>query len=456
MTLNQFPEGFVWGTATAAYQIEGAWNEDGKGESIWDRFSHTPGKIANGETGDVACDHYHRWREDVELMKAVGLKAYRFSISWPRVLPEGRGRVNQAGLDFYRRLAEGLLEAGIEPYATLYHWDLPMALQDQGGWPERGSVDAFVEYAEVVCRGLGGLVKSWITLNEPRVSAEVGYLEGRHAPGHTDLDEMLAAAHHLLLAHGRAVSVIRSHCSDAQVGITLDLHPSVPASPSMEDRRAADLQLAIKSRWYLDPLVGRGYPSSGVEEFNRPMAFVNSGDMQTIAVPIDFLGVNYYSRDIVRSSAIPEEENAPRSVFPGRQRTAMGWEVYAQGLYELLTWLHAAYPFKTFFVTENGVAYDDVVGPDGSIDDPARVVYLRDHLQAAASAIADGVALKGYFVWSLLDNFEWSFGFSKRFGLVHVDFETQKRTPKASASWYRDVIVAGYVPDGDLPVEGPG
>jgi beta-glucosidase len=442
MTLKPSSEDFVWGAATAAYQIEGAWNKDGKGENIWDRFCHTPRKIENGETGDIACDHYHRWREDVESMKTLGLKAYRFSISWARILPEGRGRVNQAGLDFYRRLAEALLEAGIEPYVTLYHWDLPMALQQRGGWPERGTVDAFVEYADVVCRGLGGLIKSWITLNEPRVSATVGYLEGRHAPGHTDLDEMLAAAHHLLLAHGRAVSVIRRHCPDARVGITLDLHPSVPASPSIEDARAADLQLAIKSRWYLDPLVGRGYPVEAVEEFNRPTEFVRPGDMQTIAVPIDFLGVNYYSREIVRSSAIPEEDNAPPSVFPNRERTAMGWEVYPQGLYELLTWLHTEYPFQAFFVTENGAAYDDVVGPDGRIDDPGRVAYLRDHVQAAKDAIAAGVPLLGYFVWSLLDNFEWSFGYSKRFGLIRVDFQTQKRTFKTSAYWYRDLIAS--------------
>jgi beta-glucosidase len=440
MTLNPFPEGFVWGAATAAYQIEGAWNEDGKGESIWDRFSHTPGRIANGDTGDVACDHYHRWQEDVELMKALGLKAYRFSISWPRVIPEGRGRVNQAGLDFYRRLTETLLEAGIEPYATLYHWDLPMALQDQAGWPERESVDAFVEYAEVVCRGLGGLVKSWITLNEPRVSAAVGYLEGRHAPGHADLDEMLAAAHHLLLAHGRAVSVIRSHCPDAEVGITLDLHPSMPASPSPADRLAADIQEATKSLWYLEPLAGRGYPRLATEFFAHPMEFIHAGDMETIAVPIDFLGINYYTRDIVRSPNMPERMNAPQTVFPGREKTAMGWEVYPQGLHELLTWLHTNYAFPALIVTENGAAYDDVVGPDGSIDDPARVVYLRDHVQAAYDALATGVPLRGYFVWSLLDNFEWSYGYSKRFGLIHVDFQTQKRTPKASADWYHDLI----------------
>jgi beta-glucosidase len=446
MTPSQFPKGFVWGAATAAYQIEGAWNEDGKGESIWDRFSHTPGHIENGDTGDVACDHYHRWREDIELMKAIGLRAYRFSISWPRVIPDGRGRVNQAGLDFYRHLAEGLLEAGIVPYATLYHWDLPMALQDRGGWPARETVEAFVEYAEVVCGGLDGLVKSWITLNEPRVSAEVGYLDGRHAPGHTNLDETLAAAHHLLLAHGRAVPVIRRHCPDARVGITLDLHPCVPASASEADRRSADLQQAIKSRWYLDPLAGLGYPAEAVEDHSRPMDFVRPGDMEAITAPIDFLGVNYYTREIVRSGAIPENENLPQTVFAADNPTAMGWEVYPQGLQSVLEWLNAVYPFPAYIVTENGAAFDDIVTDDGGVDDPRRVAYIRDHLLAAASAIAGGVPLQGYFVWSLLDNFEWSFGYSKRFGLVRVDFGTQKRTPKASAAWYRDVIAANGLP----------
>jgi beta-glucosidase len=441
----RFPAGFILGAATAAYQIEGAWNESGKGESIWDRFSHTPGRILNGNTGDVACDHYHRWKEDVDLMKALGLKAYRFSISWPRVLPEGRGHVNQVGLDFYRRLTEALLEAGIEPFATLYHWDLPMALQDRGGWPERATVEAFVEYAGVVCRDLGGLVKSWITLNEPQVSAAIGHLEGHHAPGHTDIDEMLASAHHLLLAHGQAVSVIRSHCPDARIGISLNLHPQVPASPSRADQLATVIQEARRNRWYLDPLAGRGYPSEAVADYARPMSFIRQGDMQTIAVPIDFLGVNYYFRDIVRSAKVPEAENAPQTVFPGRERTTMGWEVYPQGLYEILTHLHAGYSFPSFLVTENGAAYDDVVGADGAASDPMRVDYLREHLLAAHRALAEGVPLKGYFVWSLLDNFEWSYGYSKRFGLIHVDYATQKRTPKASAYWYRDVIVHGQL-----------
>jgi beta-glucosidase len=453
MTSSRFPEGFVWGAATAAYQIEGAWDEDGKGESIWDRFSHTPEKILNGDKGDVACDHYHRWPEDVELMKALGLKAYRFSISWPRVLPDGGGRVNPAGLDFYRRLCEALLEAGIEPYATLYHWDLPMAVQDQGGWPDRGSVDAFVEYTDRVCREMGGLVESWITFNEPRVSATEGYWTGRHAPGHTSLDEMLAAAHHMLLAHGRAVGVIRSHCPEARVGITLDLHPCVPASPSAADRQAAELEQAIQSRWYLDPLVGRGYPSLAKHAFGRSMPFVRDGDMETIAAPIDFLGVNYYTRTIVRSTTVPESENAPRTVFPRDEHTAMGWEVYPHGLGELLKGLRTEYPFPAYFVTENGAAYDDVVEDDEGVHDPMRVGYLRDHLMAAATAIADGVPLVGYFVWSLLDNFEWSFGYSKRFGLVHVDFKTQKRTPKASADWYRGVIAAAALTSDPADVE---
>jgi beta-glucosidase len=442
-----FPEGFIWGVATAAYQIEGAWDEDGKGESIWDRFSHTPGKIAHGDTGDVACDHYHRWREDVALMKGLGLQAYRFSMSWPRLLPEGRGRVSAAGLDFYSQLVDALLEAEVEPFVTLYHWDLPQALQDQGGWPVRATAEAFVEYADLAARKLGDRVKHWITLNEPFVSAMVGYLEGRHAPGHSDLDEALAAAHHLLLAHGWAVPVIRRNSPGAQVGIALNLSGQIPASPSAADRAAAWQQDGIKNRWFLDPLSGRGYPADIVQHYGNPMDFMQAGDLEAIAVTLDFLGVNYYVRGVVRSNVVAEAENAPRTVFPNPERTEMGWEVYPEGLYELLGRLHFDYRFPALYVTENGAAYPDQIGPDGQVDDPLRVAFLKGHLAAAARAIAAGVPLRGYFAWSLMDNFEWAHGYSKRFGLIYVDYPTQRRVLKTSAHWYRRVIAASAVVD---------
>jgi len=443
MSLNaSFPDGFGWGAATSAYQIEGAWDEDAKGESIWDRFCHTAGRIANGDTGDVACDHYHRWREDVGLMRELGLTAYRFSMSWPRVLPEGRGRMNPKGLDFYSKLVDELLAASIEPFVTLYHWDLPQALQDRGGWPARPVVEAFVEYADLMTQALGDRVKHWITLNEPFVSAVVGYLEGRHAPGHSSLGEALAAAHHLLLAHGRAVPVVRHNVPGARVGIALNLTGQTPASPSIADRAAAWQADGVLNRWFLDPISARGYPADIVAYYAHPMEFVQAEDLEAIAVPLDFLGVNYYARNIVRSTKVAEAENAPRTVLPNQNRTEMGWEVCPEGLYDILGRLHSDYRFPALYVTENGAAYRDEVGPDGSVHDPDRVVYLKEHLKAAARAIAAGVPLRGYFVWSLLDNFEWGHGYSKRFGLVYVDYPTQRRVLKSSAHWYSRVIDA--------------
>jgi len=442
-----FPSDFIWGAATSAYQIEGAWDEDGKGESIWDRFCHTPGKTENGDTGDVACDHYHRWRGDVALMQEIGLRAYRFSIAWPRLLPEGRGRVNQPGMDFYDRLVDALLEAGIEPFVTLYHWDLPQALQDGGGWPARTTAEAFVEYADLASRTLGDRVRHWMTLNEPYVSAFTGYLKGHHAPGHTDLDEALAAAHHLLLAHGWAAPVVRGNSPGAQVGIALNMIFFTPASPSAADRAAAWQQDGMVNRWFLDPLAARGYPADIAQHYGRPMDFVRAGDLEAIAAPLDFLGVNYYTRGVVRSSAVPEAENAPQTVFPNPEKTEMGWEVYPEGLYWMLGRLHFDYGFPSLYVTENGAAYPDQLGPDGQVDDAARVTYLKAHFAQAARAIAAGVPLRGYFVWSLMDNFEWAHGYSKRFGLIYVDYRTQRRILKASARWYRRVIAANAVVD---------
>jgi beta-glucosidase len=440
-----FPDDFTWGVATSSYQIEGAWAADGKGESIWDRFSHTPGRIEDGSTGDVACDHYYRYRDDVALMKSIGVGAYRFSIAWPRILPEGRGAASQRGLDFYNRLVDTLLEAGITPYITLYHWDLPQVLQDAGGWPVRATSEAFVEYSGVITKSLGDRVRHWMTFNEPWVSAVVGYLHGRHAPGHTDLDEMLAAAHHLLLAHGLALPVIRQHVPDSRVGIVLNLTPQMPASRSYADRKAAYRADGFLNRWYLDPLAGRGYPQDMIADFDRPMDFVQDGDLETIAEPVDFLGINYYTREVVRSDAIPEEQNAPREIIPGEDVTTMGWEVYPEGLYDLLCRVHFDYHFPALVVTENGASFNDATGQDGSVHDPRRIAYLRDHFRAAAWAITAGVPLKGYFVWSLLDNFEWSYGYTKRFGIVHVDYQTLERTPKASANYYSQVIAANRV-----------
>lgn len=435
----KFPQDFLWGAATSSYQIEGAWNEDGKGESIWDRFSHTPGKVFNGDTGDVACDHYHRWQDDITLMKSLGLRAYRFSIAWPRIFPAGRGAVNSAGLDFYNRLVDGLLEAGITPFVTLYHWDLPQTLQDEGGWPVRSTAEAYVEYADTVSRALGDRAKNWITFNEPWVSAFVGHWEGRHAPGHTDLHEALATAHHLMLAHGWAVPQIRANCPDGQVGITLNLSPHMPASPGTADRAAARFADGHNNRWFLDPLHGRGYPQDMVDAFGDTMDFVQPDDLETISVPMDFLGVNYYTRGIARAG-IDEDKNAERTVFRGDEITEMDWEVYPEGLYDLLGRLHFDYRIPAIYITENGAAFNDTVAPDGTIDDPQRLSYIKRHLEMAHRAIAAGVPLRGYFVWSLMDNFEWALGYSKRFGIVHVDYQTQKRTLKSSAKWYRQVI----------------
>ena len=439
---STFPQGFLWGSATSSYQIEGAWDEDGKGESIWDRFSHTPGKISDGSTGDVACDHYHRWAEDLDLMQSLGLQAYRFSISWPRILPRGRGQVNQAGLDFYDRLVDGLLARHITPFITLYHWDLPQALEDEGGWPVRAAAEAFVQYADVVSARLGDRVQHWITHNEPWVAAFLGYGMGVHAPGVQDFQKALAAAHHLLLSHGWAVPVIRANSQDARVGITLNLTDVVPASSSPQDYHAAREMDGFLNRWYLNPIYGRRYPADMVQWFQRvhgaQVDFVQDGDMDAIAVPTDFLGVNYYTRHIARASG---SDNAPPTVTTeDAEFTEMGWEVAPRSLFRLLNRLHFEYQVPSIYITENGAAFADAVSDDGRVHDDRRLAYLQAHFQAAHDAIQCGVPLHGYFVWSFMDNFEWAFGYSKRFGVVYMDFETQQRIVKDSGLWYRDVI----------------
>jgi beta-glucosidase len=435
---SHFPAEFVWGAATASYQVEGATLEDGRGESIWDRFCRTPEKVRNGDTGDIACDHYHRYAEDVSLMRRLGLGGYRFSIAWPRILPKGRGPVNPRGLDFYDRMVDELLANGIEPYATLYHWDLPQALEDAGGWPNRATVDAYLEYADATVRRLGDRVRHWITHNEPWVAAWMGYGSGEHAPGRTETAAALSAGHHLLLSHGSAVEVIRSSCRDARVGITLNLAPVHPASESEEDQAAAWLADGRHNRWFLDPVFRGAYPEDLMAEVSALLPEIEADDLRAISAPIDFLGVNYYNRQIVAANP---ETGRPVHVRPERGSfTDMDWEVYPDAFHELLTRLQRDYAPARIFVTENGAAYDDVRIHDGSILDPERQDYLERHLRACGHAIRDGVPLAGYFYWSLLDNFEWAWGYQKRFGLVYVDYPTQQRIPKSSFDWYRGFI----------------
>jgi beta-glucosidase len=447
MSQSRFPDDFVWGVATASYQIEGAVAEDGRSPSIWDTFSHTPGKTANGDTGDVACDHYHRWREDVALMRELGMQGYRFSVAWPRVVPGGTGQVNARGLDFYDRLVDELLAANITPYVTLYHWDLPQVLQDRGGWANRDIVPAFVDYADAVVRRLGDRVKQWITHNEPWVVSFLGNYTGDHAPGVRDLPTALQVAHHLLLSHGHVVPVVRAGSAGARVGITLNLSPGWPATSSPEDAAAARLADGYNNRWFLDPIYGRGYPEDMVERFGAAMPRIEAGDLDRAAVPTDFLGVNFYNPTIVRAATntlgfkplSPDELAAA-----GHELTAMGWPVVPDALEELLIRLHQEYAANAIYITENGAAADDRI-VDGAVHDPQRIVYLRGHLGAMRAAIAAGAPVRGYFQWSFMDNFEWAFGYGKRFGIVYVDYSTQKRLPKDSAAWYRRVIAANGV-----------
>ncbi|MET9927473.1 MULTISPECIES: GH1 family beta-glucosidase [unclassified Streptomyces] len=437
--LNAFPADFTWGVATAAYQIEGAVTEDGRSPSIWDTFSHTPGKVDGGDTGDTACDHYHRTGEDIGLIKQVGADAYRFSIAWPRVVPGGDGPVNKAGLDFYDRLVDGLLEAGVTPFATLYHWDLPQVLQDRGGWTVRETSEHFAAYASQVVERIGDRVKDWATLNEPLCSAWIGHLEGRMAPGLTDLTAAVRASYHLHLGHGLAVQAIRAASSDARVGIVNNLSPIEPASASEADLAAARRADGHINRWWLDPVLGRGYPQDMVELYGVELP-VRPGDLETIAAPLDWLGLNYYFRQIVTADPSGPAPGFTQVPVAGARHTYMDWEVYADGLEQLLLRLTEEYGVERVYVTENGSAYQDTVAADGSVHDPERVRYLEEHLAACASAVAKGAPLAGYFAWSLLDNFEWAYGYDKRFGLVHVDYATQRRTVKSSGRRYAELI----------------
>jgi beta-glucosidase len=434
----QLPPDFLFGAATAAYQIEGAVAEDGRGESVWDRFAATPGKVRSGDTGAVACDFYHRYREDVALMVELGLDAFRFSIAWSRVLPVGRGRVNAAGLDFYDRLVDELLAHGIEPYPTLYHWDLPQPLEDAGGWPVRATAEAFVEYAEAVVARLGDRVRRWTTHNEPFVASFMGYGTGEHAPGRTSNADAVAASHHLLLSHGWGAEAIRRTSPQAEVGIVIDIWPAHPASGSSEDAAAARRVDAEHNRWFLDPVLRGAYPDELPERLALLEPHLYDGDLAAIAAPLDFLGINNYSRVLVAAGP-----DGPRYVpNAGAEHTEMGWEVYPDGLRESLVRVAADYDAPPLYVTESGAAFGDVRGHDGAVHDLERVSYLERYLGGVARAIADGAPVKGYFVWSLLDNFEWALGYARRFGIVFVDYPTLERVPKDSFHRYREIILA--------------
>jgi beta-glucosidase len=441
-----FPSDFLWGAATAAFQIEGATTADGRGESIWDRFCATPGKVLGGDTGEPACDHYHRWREDIALMKELGFHAYRFSVAWPRIFAAGTGQLNEKGLDFYDRLVDGLLEAGIQPYATLYHWDLPQALQERGGWANRDTAEAFAHYADVVARTLGDRVAGWITHNEPWCASILSYWLGEHAPGLRE-GPALDAAHHILLSHGLAVPAIRAAAPSASVGITLNFSPAHPASDSPEDVAAAHRHDGFFNRWFADPLFRASYPADMVELYGAHglAAPVHPGDMETIAAPIDFLGVNYYNRAVIKHDPSGANMLGYTGLRPEGEYTHMDWEVYPDALRELLVRLHRDYAPPALYVTENGAAYPDELAADGRVHDEARSSFLERHFAAAHAAIAEGAPLKGFFVWSLMDNFEWAWGYSRRFGIVYVDYATQRRTPKDSARYVQDVIARNAV-----------
>ena len=463
------PAGFEFGVATASYQIEGAVDEDGRGRSIWDTFSHTPGRTHDADTGDVACDHYHRYLEDVELMRDLGVDSYRFSIAWPRVQPDGKGAPNKAGLDFYERLVDALLSEGIAPAITLYHWDLPQALEDLGGWRERDTARRFAEYASIVHDRLGDRAHRWITLNEPYCSSIIGYAIGRHAPGAREGHGALAAAHHLLLGHGLAVRALRESARPGdQIGVTLNLQPVSATSENSADVDAAARALLISDLLFTDPVLAGRYP-----ELARPtygaltdFSFLHDGDLETIAARLDFLGVNYYYPSRIAAADYAEPDPAKRTaadlgtkevIYDREELTAMGWPIDPDGLTRVLTWLKTSYPqLPPVYITENGRACPDVIDEHGQVDDPDRVRYLDAHLRAIKPAIDAGVDVRGYYCWSLLDNFEWARGYAMRFGLVYTDYPTQRRIPKSSYHWFRSVIAAAKASWQPTPLTGEG
>ena len=444
MPVVDFPKDFLWGCATASYQIEGAWNEDGKGESIWDRFSHTLGKIKNGDTGDVACDHYHRYKEDIAIMKELGLKSYRFSISWPRIFPQGKGAVNQKGLDFYSHLVDELLAAGIMPFPTLYHWDLPQALQDEGGWGNREIIDHFAEYARTVVDTLGDRVKRWMIFNEPWVFTVVGYMAGYHPPGLRDPDLTLRATHIVNMAQGQAARAMRATGKVEALSSAFSMTWSCPASDSRSDLAAAERFHGFTNVWFLEPALKGRYPDAYVGGFDPERLDIRPGDMEAIRTPLDFIGINNYTRMIVSDN--PDDKNlGTRSVEPEQpERTDFGWEVAPESLYQLVKRVWNDYQLP-IYITENGCSYRDGPDANGRVADERRISFLKRYIGGLGKAIAEGADVRGYQHWTLTDNFEWVEGFAQRFGLVHHDFETQKRKIKDSGYWYRDLIRANRI-----------
>lgn len=465
MTGRAFPADFVWGVATASYQIEGGVTEDGRTPSIWDTFSHTPGRVLNGDTGDVASDHYHRWESDLDILRELGVKAYRFSLAWPRIQPQGPNTVEQQGLDFYSRLVDGLVARGIHPVATLYHWDLPQWAEDAGGWPVRDTAKRFEEYTRIAVEALGDRVGMWTTLNEPWCSAFLGYASGVHAPGRHEAAAALAAVHHFNVAHGLGGRVVRELAPESQLSVTLNLHVVRPASDSEPDRDAARRIDALGNRAFLGPMLEGAYPADLLSDTASvtDWSFVQDGDEKLARVPLDVLGVNYYTtnRFTTRSGTTPGAgaDGHGHSRFtpwvgagdvdflaqPG-PRTAMGWNIDPNGMVELLVRMHEEYPSLPLMITENGAAFHDVPDADGTVHDPERVAYLHDHIDAVGAAMEAGADVRGYFLWSFLDNFEWAYGFDRRFGIIHVDYETQRRIWKDSAHWYRELVASGRIP----------
>lgn len=446
MKTVKFPDGFAWGTATASYQVEGAWQEDGKGESIWDRFSHTEGRIQNGDTGDVACDQYHRYPEDVAIMKALGQRGYRFSIAWPRVFPDGGGRLNQKGLDYYSRLVDELLGAGIEPFPTLYHWDLPQALQDKGGWANRDIIEQFATYAGTCSDALGDRVKSWMVFNEPWVFTFLGYLMGQHAPGIRDSAVAMKTTHIVNLAHAAALKAMRATGKPEAIGTAYSMSAIYPATESAEDAAAAERQHGFTNDWFLKPLLKGEYPRAYVEQ-DRIMERmdIRDGDMAALRGDLDFIGINLYSRQIIANA--PSDRNLGTVGVPGPgPRTAFGWEVWPAALYRMIMRVTKDYGRRPIYVTENGCSYPERPGADGRVHDEQRIEFLRGYIGQAARALDEGADLRGYYLWTLIDNFEWATGYSQRFGIVDVDHAGDlKRTIKDSGYWYRDLIAKGEI-----------
>lgn len=438
---NSFPKDFLWGAATAAYQVEGAAKEGGRGESIWDRFSHIPGKTFNSDTGDISCDHYHLYEKDVNIMKEIGIKTYRFSISWSRIFPEGYGKINREGVEFYRKLINCLLANGIKPAITLYHWDLPQKLQNIGGWANPLVTDYFANYAEFLFKEFGDLVHQWITLNEPWVVSFVGNWEGRHAPGITDFSTALQVSYNLLLAHGKAVKIYRKLSLKGEIGITLNMNPVYPASDKVQDIAAAERFNEFHNKWFADPIFKGSFPENMLKWYagKVTMPEITKEDLEIMSTPIDFLGINSYFSSFIKYDHSKWPTNLS-AVNVGKDKTEMGWEINPTGLHDLLVYLHKEYNGVKIIITENGAAFNDMVNREGKVEDENRLDYLYNYLEQASLAIKEGVNLAGYYVWSFLDNYEWAYGYAKRFGIVYVDYNTQKRTIKKSGLWYSEVI----------------